>query len=235
LLENIFFNSVQMAEQQNLTLGYWAIRGRAQAIRFLLEYLGVSYKDHHYTNGEEWFKKDKPEIQGKGDTFANLPYLKDGDFYLSESSAIAHYVGEKFGGADLFGKTPQERARIAEALGALEDMTQATMPLLFNPDYENHKAITWDKNKGKFEVLLKALGNNKYLVDNKLTFADFRFYEQLQYVKGIFPQHYSEHAQLQAFVDNFESLKGIKEYLASEKFAPIKNHFMPHTAKWHGF
>ena len=40
-----------MAEQK-LTLGYWGLRGRAQPIRFLLEYVGLPYEDKKYTAPE---------------------------------------------------------------------------------------------------------------------------------------------------------------------------------------
>ena len=42
-----------------ISLGYWAIRGRAQVSRYLFEYLNIDYNDKKYTNPDEWFKKDK--------------------------------------------------------------------------------------------------------------------------------------------------------------------------------
>jgi glutathione S-transferase len=35
-------------EEKKLILGYWAIRGIAQPIRDLLEYLGLEYEDRRY-------------------------------------------------------------------------------------------------------------------------------------------------------------------------------------------
>lgn len=43
-----------MADQ--LTLGYWGIRGLGQTIRFLLEYTGLQYTDKRYTDPKEWFE-----------------------------------------------------------------------------------------------------------------------------------------------------------------------------------
>ena len=43
-----------------ITLGYWDGRGRAQVARHLLYYSGVqSWEEVKYTNGDNWFKKDK--------------------------------------------------------------------------------------------------------------------------------------------------------------------------------
>lgn len=41
------------------TLAYYAVRGLAQPIRFLLAYLGIEFTDKHYTERDDWFKKDK--------------------------------------------------------------------------------------------------------------------------------------------------------------------------------
>jgi glutathione S-transferase len=65
-----------------VVLSYWDIRGLAERIRLLIEYLGVAYEDRRITDREEWFNKTKPSID---DPFINLPYLKDGDKIVSES------------------------------------------------------------------------------------------------------------------------------------------------------
>lgn len=61
--------------ENKLVLGYWPIRGIAQPIRFLLEYLEIPYEEKRYTDHEEWFNKDYTTF---GHPFTNLPYLKDG-------------------------------------------------------------------------------------------------------------------------------------------------------------
>jgi glutathione S-transferase len=85
-----------------LKLGYWKIRGLAQPIRFLLEYLAIPYEDKQYTieNHKEWFEQDK---QNLNIFLPNLPYVIDGDFTLTESAAIQAYVIRKSGRVDLFG------------------------------------------------------------------------------------------------------------------------------------
>jgi glutathione S-transferase len=42
-----------------LTLGYWGIRGRAQPVRYLLEFLGLPYEEKRYTDPAQWFGVDK--------------------------------------------------------------------------------------------------------------------------------------------------------------------------------
>ena len=42
--------------------------------------------------------------------FANLPYLIDGDYKLSETYAVHNYIALKYS-PSLVGETPQEKAR----------------------------------------------------------------------------------------------------------------------------
>ena len=122
-----------------MTLGYWKIRGLAQAIRVLCEYCYLSFenkmfaqapcprpipelmcKRHPFPSWEAceeskacWFDVKETAI---GDYHSpNLPYLLDGDVKLSESNAILRYVGKKAvakGGAcaTICGGTPSEAA-----------------------------------------------------------------------------------------------------------------------------
>ena len=45
---------------------------------------------------------------------ARVPTLVDGDFSLSESSAISEYLEERFGGARLYPQDVQARARVRQ-------------------------------------------------------------------------------------------------------------------------
>jgi glutathione S-transferase len=67
-----------------LVLGYWPIRGLAERIRLLLEYLGLEYEQVFYfeNNEDQWFKVDKPTLLSKNPAL-NLPYLIDGEKVVS--------------------------------------------------------------------------------------------------------------------------------------------------------
>jgi glutathione S-transferase len=85
----------------SVTLGYWGIRGLAQPIRFLLEYLGLPYTDHKYSDPAVW-GADKADFL-KTDPLANIPYLKDGDRVVFESQAIPLYLVHKANRSELLG------------------------------------------------------------------------------------------------------------------------------------
>lgn len=58
----------------------------------------------------EWFEGDKQQLQM---AFANLPYVIEKDFKISESLAVEQYLIEKSNKKDeLLGSTIQEKATI---------------------------------------------------------------------------------------------------------------------------
>ena len=102
---------------QTVTLGYWKIRGLAQQIRYLLEFLEVPYKEDIYSEYEEWTKA----IPNLGMHFWNLPYLIDGELRFSETSAIMRYLARRYN-KDLEGKTNEDFAMVEQMYGVLGDI-----------------------------------------------------------------------------------------------------------------
>ena len=60
--------------------------------------------------------------------FANLPYIIDGDFKLSETYAVLNYIAQKYC-PELIGTTPQEKARCHQLMRLASDQL---VPVLFN-------------------------------------------------------------------------------------------------------
>lgn len=118
---------------QNIILGYWGIRGLAQVSRFLLEYVGLKYDEKRYTDPTQWFGKDNEDLQKKGLFWHNLPYLVDGDFLLSESTAIEEYIIYR-GGKDteLLGLCPKEKAQVKMLAGVINDLRTPLVKLCYN-------------------------------------------------------------------------------------------------------
>jgi len=63
-------------------LGYWNIRGLAQSIRVMFEYVGVEFEDKKYdVTGEAgaWDRTAWTDVKETlGFEYPNLPYLEDG-------------------------------------------------------------------------------------------------------------------------------------------------------------
>jgi glutathione S-transferase len=132
------FGGVAPPTKDTMTVGYWKIRGLAQAIRVLCEYCGFEFENqmfeqtpaprpipekmcvgHPFPSMEAyeeskkcWFDV-KQTVMG-GYHSPNLPFLIDGDVKLSESNAILRYLGSKAAATGKFstimGSTPAEVA-----------------------------------------------------------------------------------------------------------------------------
>jgi glutathione S-transferase len=120
-----------------VTFGYWKVRGLGQYIRHLLSYTGTEFDEVQYDNREKWFNEDKVNL---GFSFPNLPYLIDGDFKLTESSAIAKYIIHRSGKNELLGKNSQDQGRVDNLIGTFTDALKDIRGLFWNKDHETLKA-----------------------------------------------------------------------------------------------
>ena len=88
-----------------ITLGYWNLRGvsRGNPARYMLAYSKANWEEKTYTIGDpakEWSNTKDNLME-----FANLPYIIDGNFKISETYAVHQYIAAQFC-PDLLGKTP---------------------------------------------------------------------------------------------------------------------------------
>jgi len=198
----------------------------------LLAYLGVKYTDKHYDNTEEWFGKDK---QGLGLEFPNLPYYIDENIKITESSAIPVYLIKKNKRPELLGQNAdgsynEREVRVQQVTGVLNDLKKEFIPMLFNPElYAKKDEVFAGKPHEILSKITAYLGNKNFLVDT-LSYADFIFYELLSAFRHIFPTSITP--TLAAYIQRFEALPGIKEYIAH----PTINlkQFFGKTAQWSG-
>lgn len=134
-----------------ITLGYWKSRGRAQVPRLLMAYTGASWEDIVYTEPEKWFGKDKMTL---GLDFPNLPYLIDGNFNVTETSAICMYIIERSNKKEtLLGSTTQERAKIINASGVIMDIMEQMHRMAYDKSPEMLRTKTWESTKPKLQQL----------------------------------------------------------------------------------
>jgi glutathione S-transferase len=115
-----------------------------------------------------------------------VPVLEDGDFRLTESSAILKYLADKVDSA-AYPKDLKKRARVNEMMdwlntGFYRDFGYGLVyPQIFphhkRPTDEQHKGtIAWGKEKCKnaFAILDRdILGKNDYLANNTISIADY--------------------------------------------------------------
>ncbi|VUZ56454.1 unnamed protein product [Hymenolepis diminuta] len=191
---------------------YWNLRGLGQPIRLMLEYIGVPYDERRFlhTEKEQWFA-DKYNL---GFDFPNLPYLIDGDKKITQSHVITMYLGKKHG---LAGNGDNDIIKIAMAEGAIKDIRSAISKITLNSDYEKLRPGFMPTFFKGLEALSKFLGDKKYLIGDKLCYADFVLYENLDVFEVFEPGCLDKYPNLKRFKKDFESLPKIKAYLESDR------------------
>nr|QGQ60788.1 GSTM2 [Acartia tonsa] len=203
-------------------LGYWDIRGLAETSRLLLEYGGINYEDRRI----QMSKADWLEYKtGLGFDFPNLPFYQDEDVKITQSKAIVKHLGRKL---NLAGSTLKGQADIDMLLDLVADFVAMTTGLCYSPDFSESLKAEWLAGSGSFgksgpladrlKSLQDKLGSNDWFVENQLSIADFSLWEFLDETRLLFAGCLDGFDGLQAFMDRFEQLKGVKEYLNSPRY-----------------
>ena len=176
-----------MKKKNPITLGYWNIRGIAEPIRLLMNYLGVNYKDELYAQGpapdfsrEAWLKVRAT----LGLDFPNLPYLIDSPIKITESIAIIRYICHKFE-PKLLGSNLDEIAYVDMITGVLYNFAQQKSELMYTTEPDKVPKYKLDSIQDTIKRLAKLFQGKKYLVGEKLTYVDFICVEALESVNDV--------------------------------------------------
>lgn len=208
-----------MASTNELTLGYWAIRGKCGTARSLLAYCGLPFQQKLYSDYKEWFGKDK---QGLGFEYPNLPYLIDGDKKITETTAILYYIALKAGKRELIGNTDDKYVQVQTAFGVIDDLRGALGKLTWTKgDFaaEKEEGFTKGAIKNKLDVLNKNLEGKEWIC-GFLSIADFYLYEAAELANEIQPV-FDQYPNVANFHKRFGELPEIKAHRQSSDFLPI--------------
>ena len=211
---------------QKPVLGYWNIRGLAQAGRLMLNYVGKDFEDKRFEMGEAPnFDKGCWESvkETLGLDFPNLPYYIDGDIKVTQSNAVLRHIARQH---DMLGKNEKERVRVDVMADQAMDFRNAWVGVCYNPKFEELKAGYLAKLPQKLDAFSKFLGTNDYFAGGSApTFVDFHMYELLDQHKLLCPEIIAKYTNLTAFMERFEALPKIAEYMKSDRFLkwPINN------------
>ena len=158
-----------------IQIGYWGIQGIAEPLRWLASYVGLDVE--YVTETDTWFTEGRNNSLGFD--FPNLPYLIDGDYKLTESSAIPVYLALKAGRQDLLGATVQEQATLRMLEGIFSDLRSGWQQTIFCEN--NHaesvsKFLCKEKGDGCYALhkLSAFLGKKEFFLGH-ITIFDFAF------------------------------------------------------------
>ncbi|XP_030022564.2 glutathione S-transferase 2-like [Manduca sexta] len=149
---------------------YFQLKSLGESLRMLLAYGGQEFEDIRIEFAN--FSEFKPETP-----FGQLPMLViDGKKY-AQSSAIARYLGRKYG---LAGKDIEEDFEIDQVVDLFTDLRLAGSAIMYEKDEAVREKKFAELAKTKFPFYLQKLEeiltkNNGFLALGRLTWADFVF------------------------------------------------------------
>ncbi|CAG7726509.1 unnamed protein product [Allacma fusca] len=195
-------------------LGYWDIRGLAQPIRLLLQYLGVDYENKLYGFSSGPGPEDESWTSEKftlGLDFPNIPYWIDDKIKLTESKAILKYLAKTKGPATVPDNV-EDQAIADQVEGLANDVQTALQDLTYSqtgiPETPLEVALA-----KKFEYVETFLSKRKWVVGDKITYVDFYLYEVLFQFQKFNKNFLKPYPALQNYVQAFENLPQLKEYV----------------------
>lgn len=216
--------------QSNIVLGYWNIRGRAQPIRLLLEYLEVKYTEKRYKDPIEWFEKDKHALNLD---FPNLPYLIEDTKKITETFTIMRYLCIKHNRRDLLGRTDDHDIKLSTLQGVLSDLINDTYSLCCDDSfYQTKDEFFLSKLRPKLSGFSKMLGLNDFLI-GQLSYLDFVLFEMIEMFLRINDAWLEDFWNLLGLHKRMKQISEIKRYLASSRFIE-KPFLLPDLAIWNG-
>ena len=217
----------------SVELYYWPIRGLVASVQNLLEYLHIPYTRTNYKTQEEW-QKIKASLPVD---FPNLPYLKDADTIITESTAIIVYLTIKANRKEMNGKE-EDRVRFVQLNGIIQDIILGVnLPAYTSKDLEelknSIKQFADVRSKARLEGLDALLGKQDWLL-GYLTYLDFILVEHLErvslYDEELGTEVLKSYPKLTAYLKRFQEIPEIKAFRESDRF--LKRPVLMDVAIW---
>lgn len=128
--------------------------------------------------------------------FGKMPVLRDGDFELCESKAIATYLDRRFPGPQLIPDDPCLAALTEQWVSLVNTVMDATLVRTYlfayavpktadgKPDQNTIEAVT-PAVRAQLSILDKAVATTGYLVGDQFTLADINLMPILYYIRQL--------------------------------------------------
>jgi len=210
-------------------------------IRVLLEYAGADWKETMYSVSQKsdgswdrtaWTEVKKTEEIQKNFHFPNLPWMKDGEVCLSQSTSILKYVARKFDIGQKLNET--ESWRVDLACDQITDVRSGFVGLCygFRTPFDQRESYCSNILTPQLAQFDKFLNGVKFVAGDTLTYVDFMFWEILDHMERFDPALFEGFENLKKYKKGFEEIPQIKTYINSDKFmtGPCNNKM----AKWGG-
>lgn len=214
-------------------LGYWAIRGLAQPIRFLLAHAMVEISEVRFGINQDGslIEDESPDWQDHKDAlslpFANLPYLIDlerpDEIRLTQSNAIMRFLARRF---NYYGDSVLEQTWIDLLQDEAYDFRNLIVETAYtlDPDYgqafEEFKSTSVPRYLNGFEYHLSNRKLQSCFVGSRISLVDFILYELIWQVRLMVPGSITvtNRPTLHSFLESFEKISQITAYMAGDDY-----------------
>ncbi|GMS85714.1 hypothetical protein PENTCL1PPCAC_7889, partial [Pristionchus entomophagus] len=200
----------------DLKLYYFKIRGLAEPIRLMLADNGVEFENIMFLGDETWPEKKKQF------TFGQVPALMEGDLEIPQSGAIIRHLARKL---NLAGDTEEEKIYVDFFSEGIKDLHVKYTDMI----YKNYKkkdeflATTYPTEWAKVESLLKKHSNGeKFVLGDKLSYADYLLFEELDIALILSPTALDAFPVLKDFHARFAKREGFQAHIAARNY-PVNN------------
>jgi len=219
-----------------IELGYWAIRGLGQPIRFMLAFADVPFSevrlganpDGSLITDRSLESADWNEHKEIIDfPFPNLPYLIDTsgptEIRLTQSNAIIRYLGRRF---DLYGDGEPDRA----AIDVLQDEAYDFRNKIIDTTYvekdeypdalDEFIATAIPRYVDRFEQYLQSTDSTSHFIGDRISQVDFILYELIWQTSVMVPGSITSNNRpgLFEFIESFAELPRIADYMSQDSY-----------------
>ncbi len=214
-----------------LELGYWAIRGLGQPIRFLLAHAEVAFSEVRLGVNQDGSAGESHDWATHKDTlsmpFPNLPYLIDSSgptkVQLTQSNAVMRYLARRF---DYYGDTESDQIWIDILQDEAYDFrnliisTAYTLGTEYQVAFNEFTSTAVPRYLDGFENYLSNRGIHTHFVGSRISLVDFILYELIWQVSIMVPGSVTNihRVSLWAFIEVFEKIPQIATYMASSDY-----------------
>ena len=219
-----------------IELGYWAIRGLGQPIRFLLAFVEAPFSEVRLgANPDGTLITDKSDESADWDEhkktiefpFPNLPYLIDKSgpnvVRLTQSNAVIRYLGRRF---DLYGDCESDRAAIDVLQDEAYDFRNWIIETTYVETTEYPKtlaefiATAIPRYIDRFEQYLQSTGTTSHFVGERISQVDFILYELFWQTSVMVPGSITDdnRPSLFAFIESFANIPQIVAYMLQSSY-----------------
>ena len=212
-------------------LGYWAIRGLGQPIRFLLAHAEVAFSEVRFGINQDGSAGESHDWATHKDTlsvpFPNLPYLIDSsgpaEVQLTQSNAVMRYLARRFG---YYGDTASDQICIDvlqdEAYDLRNSIVKAvyTLGAEYEAAFDEFTSTAVPRYLDGFESYLSNRGIHTHFVGTRISLVDFILYELIWQVSIMVPGSVTDthRPSLRKFIEEFGKIPQIAAYMARSDY-----------------